>query len=473
MHNPGQHAPTLWLRRMARLFIAGALAGAIVPASAQISPALTALRPIKGISYQPSPSDDCQLQTQYKDVEPCKGLGGYNPTYFDTDFFNTDFALLWGPGTAATPGRNDLAALKAQGINFLHLYNWNAQRDHSTFLTAVQAAGMKIMAPVSNYTACLIVGGCQSVVTGSYQNAYNNVQAIFNQVYPNGALTPHPAIGAWGIFNEYDYNSIDPANVAFVIQAILAMETARGVTATLPFMVPASNAVNSGSSFAWFQTAQALYQAIPANAGRGIPPGVLANIAVSFTLQNAQVNATTTYGGVSVGPVPPNFWTTRYIATVNPFTSGPTINAFITDAAQFQSAFPNAAVSASGQTWNATWNSLPPLFLSEMGINIGGSGGPGTPATQATWVLSQLKCTNPWATDPTSTTNGYFLGSNVFEFEYEGDNGHWGMFTFPTPVSYTPATTTTGASYRVDVLNAQPAWTSVKQGFEYTTKTCS
>ncbi len=335
---------------------------------------------------------------------------------------------------------------------------------------------MKIMVPVSNYTACQIVGGCQGVGAGSYQNAYNNVQAIFNQVYPGGSLTPHPAIGAWGIFNEYDYNSIDPANVAFVIQAILAMETARGVTATLPFMVPASNAVNSGpTAAAWFQTAQALYQAIPANAGRGIPPGVLANIAVSFTLQNAQVNATTTYGGVTVGPVPANFWTTRYIATVNPFTSGPTINAYITDAAQFQSAFPNAQVSASGQTWNAAWNSLPPLFLSEMGINIGGSGNgsPGTPTTQAAWVLSQLKCTNPWAADPTSTPNGYFLGSNVFEFEYEGANGRWGMFTFPTPLNYTTATTTTGASYRVDVLSAQPAWTSVQQGFAYTTKTCS
>ncbi len=472
MHVHRRFAPGS-LRAFAPLLLAAMLASATIPVAAQISPASTALRPIKGISYQPSPSDDCQLQTQYNNVQPCQGLGGYNPTYYDTDFYNTDFALLWGPGTQATPGRNDLATLQAQGVNFLHLYNWNAQRDHSTFLTAVQSAGMKIMVPVSNYTACLIVGGCQGVGAGSYQNAYNNVQAIFNQVYPNGSLTPHAAIGAWGIFNEYDYNNIDPVNVAFVIQAILALETARGVTATLPFMVPASNAVNASSQYAWFQTAQALYQAIPANASRSIPPGVLANIAVSFTLQNAQVNGTTSYGGVTVGAVPASFWSTRYIATVNPFTSGPTINAYITDAAQFQSAFPNAQVSASGQTWNAAWNSLPPLFLSEMGINIGGSGNPGTPQTQAAWVLSQLQCTNPWASDPTSTPNGYFLGSNVFEFEYEGANGRWGMFTFPTPLSFTTGTTTSGATYRVDVLSAQPAWASVSAGFAYTTKTCS
>jgi hypothetical protein len=35
----------------------------------------------------------------------------------------------------------------------------------------------------------------------------------------NGGTTPHAGVGVWGIFNEYDYNNIDPANVAFVIQA--------------------------------------------------------------------------------------------------------------------------------------------------------------------------------------------------------------------------------------------------------------
>src|SRR5262249_10178701 len=155
-----------------------------------------------------------------------------NPTYYDTDFYNVDFQLLWGPGPSNT-GRNDLATLKAQGINFLHLYNWNPQRDHGSFLDAVVANGMKLMLPISNYTDCLIVGGCQGVApgAGSYQNAYNNVQAIFNQAYPNGGKTPHPAIGAWGVFNEYDYNNINPVNIAFVIQAILQLEANAGIPA--------------------------------------------------------------------------------------------------------------------------------------------------------------------------------------------------------------------------------------------------
>ena len=96
MHVHRRFAPGSW-RALTPLLLAATLASATVPVDAQISPALTALRPIKGISYQPSPSDDCQLQTQYNNVQPCQGLNGYNSTYYDTDFYNTDFALLWGP----------------------------------------------------------------------------------------------------------------------------------------------------------------------------------------------------------------------------------------------------------------------------------------------------------------------------------------------------------------------------------------
>ena len=110
-----------------------------------------------------------------------------------------------------------------------------------------------------------------------------------------------------------------------------------------------------------------------------------------------------------------------------------------------------------------------------MGVNIGGSAPPGqaTPQTQAAWVLKQLQCTNPWAVDATSTPSGYFIGSNVFEFEYEGTNGQWGMWIFPTPVAFTTGQTTSGQTYRIDTLNAQPAWASVLTGFQATAKSCS
>lgn len=451
------------LTRLAALSL-GVLA--VLPAAAQIPANLLSLRPIKGVSYQPSPSDDCQLQSQQCTT--------FNGVYYDTDFYNTDFALLWGPGTATNPGRDDLKTLKDQGVNFLHIYNWNPQRDHGPFLDAVATHGMKLTVPVSNYTACLIVGGCQGVGAGSYLNAYNNIKAIFNQVYGTNNK-PHPAAAVWAIYNEYDYNGIDPTNVAFAIQAILKLENDAGIAAAdrLPFVVPVSNAVNSGSSQPYFQTAQAIYQAIP-NANPSIPAGVVAIIAASVALQNANINNTTSYGGVNVGAMPSTFWGTRFIATVNPFTSGPTINAYITQASQFQSSFPAAVVITTAQTWNAAWNTLPPLFLTEMGINIGGSGptpSTGTTATQATWVLLQLQCTNPWAVDATSTPQGYFLGSNIFEFEYEGVNGRWGMFVFPSPLVYTTGTTTGGQSYRVDTLNAQLAWASVASGFQATSKT--
>jgi hypothetical protein len=40
-------------------------------------------------------------------------------------------------------------------------------------------------------------------------------------------------------------------------------------------------------------------------------------------------------------------------------------------------------------------------------------------------------------------------------------------------VVFTTATTTTGATYRIDKLDAQPAWASVLTGFQSTAKSCS
>ena len=87
-------------------------------------------------------------------------------------------------------------------------------------------------------------------------------------------------------------------------------------------------------------------------------------------------------------------------------------------------------------------------------------------------MLKQLQCTIPWAINATSTPQGYFLGTTIFEFLNEDANGRWGMQVFATPASFTPATTTGGATYRVDQLSAQPAWANVATGFKATAKTC-
>jgi hypothetical protein len=469
-------------------FMAG-LAGAdgAMAQSGTIPPSLLTLRPVKAISYQPSPSDDCLWQAKHC-PNPNPPPPNNDATYYDSDFYNTDFPNLWGSGSASN-GRNDLATISASGANLLHIYSWNPQRHHTSFLDAANAAGLKVMIPITNYTACAISGGCQGIqpAQASYQTAYNIIQGTFNEIYANNGSTPHPAAAVWAIFNEYDLNSIDPKNVVFAMQAIMQLEVQAGVTGAnrLPFVVPVSNAVNnqaSGTQPAYFANAEALYLALnTTKTDATIPPGVLSIVALSVAMQNAATNATVSYRAaadatpVSVAAMPADFWRTRYIATVNPFSDGPTLNRYITDAGQFQSAFPGANVTAGSYTWNAAWNTLPPLFFSESGINIAGSASPpslGTPQTQAAFVLKQLQCTIPWAIDATSTPQGYFLGTTIFEFLNEDANGRWGMQVFASPASFALATTTGGATYRVDQLSAQPAWANVATGFKATAKTC-
>src|SRR6185295_4811493 len=117
--------------------------GHFLGGGAMAAPDISKLRPMKGIAYEPAPSDDTQLQ-----VPP---FNQFNAVYYDTDFYNSDFAALWGPDGG---GRNDLLTMKNAGINFLHIYNWNPGRNHTSFLDAVNANGMKVMIPISNYTNC-------------------------------------------------------------------------------------------------------------------------------------------------------------------------------------------------------------------------------------------------------------------------------------------------------------------------------
>ena len=487
-------------RNLGGLVCSALLLGCVVPgltgageAMAQagtIPPSLLTLRPVKAVSYQPSPSDDCLWQAKHcPNPNPTPTNPNNDATYFDSDFYNADFPSLWGTGSASN-GRNDLATIQASGANLLHIYSWNPQRNHKSFLDAANAAKLKVMIPITNYTACTISGGCQGIppAKASYQVAYNVIRDTFKEIYANGGSMPHPAAAVWSIFNEYDLNSIDPKNIAFAIQAILQLESLAGVTGAnrLPFVVPVSNAIHnqaSGAQPIYFANAEALYLAMAGNVSKTdatIPPGLLPIVALSVALQNAATNATTSYKAaadatpVTVGAMPADFWQKRHIATVNPFSDGPTLNRYVIDAGQFQSAFPGTNVTAQGITWTAAWNSLPPLFFSESGVNISGSapGGAGNAQTQAAFVLKQLQCTMPWAVDASSTPQGYFLGTTIFEFTNEDANGHWGMFVFPTPVNFTTATTTGGATYRVDQLSAQPAWANVATGFQATAKAC-
>ena len=450
-----------------------ALMPAPVLAQTAIAPNLTKLRPIKCIAYDPKPSDFRQ------------------DAYFDSDFFNSDFTAIWGDD--GQPGaRNDLKTFAGAKLNLLHLYDWNAQRaNHTAALDAAQALGIKVMVPISNFTAGTIIGrtpGCDTCKHG-YKQAFELVRGIFNQVYLDGK-TPHAAAAMWGIFNEYDLNSVNPVDVAFVAQAILTLENEAGIAPEnrLPITAPVSFAI-------WYADARkdmpremnaafarAAQQWLVTNPGKNVttdlpvdlPGAVLAILAVSNALSDAQ--AITSYqskfdtaGPVAVSAVPADFWKTRWIASMNPFSPGATLVTYITDAAQFQSAFPGST----------NFDTLPPLFFGEMGRSQldTRSAMPGPPPTcgadclanQAAWVRDQVELTNSLASNPASTTGGYFLGSCVFQHTFV-DAAKYQVFDTTGAFSNRAAAPgapfpATGKEWRVDQLTPLPVWTSVVNGY--------
>jgi hypothetical protein len=474
----------------AGLTVSLAVALVATPALAQssIPPNLTQLRPIKCIAYDPKPSDFPQN------------------AYFDSDFFNSDFTGIWGDD--GQPGaRNDLKTFADAKLNLLHLYNWNAQRvDHTSFLDAALAKGMKVMVPVNNFTAGTIVGqtpGCDC--PWGYQAAFNIISGIFNQVYVNGSKAPHPAAAMWGIYNEYDLNRINPVDVAFVAQVIITLEDAAGIPAAnrLPITAPVSDAIWYADSRPGAMTremnvafARAASDWLKTNPGKNVttaqptqlPGAVLSILAVANALSDAQ--ATTSYqskfdtkGAVNVSAVPADFWKTRWIATSNPFQSGATLENYITNPAQFQSAFPGTTA----------FNTLPPLFFGEMGraqkdtyytLHPPPPSPPAPPpppwnpafcddeckAAQAAYVLDQVTVTNRLASNAANTPQGYFLGSCFFQHSFVDASNYEAWDVVPGSFATRNASSTApfpaaGKSWRIDVLKPLPVWTSVTQGY--------
>jgi hypothetical protein len=75
-------------------------------------------RPMLGVAYTAEPSDynntapiGNPARNVCNDPSACK--------YFDSDFTNADFSLLWGPA-----GRDDLDAIRKLKMNFIALYDW-------------------------------------------------------------------------------------------------------------------------------------------------------------------------------------------------------------------------------------------------------------------------------------------------------------------------------------------------------------
>lgn len=464
--------------------LACVLAFIALPVAAQtIPPNLTQLRPIRCIAYDPKPSDF------------------YQDAYFDSDFFNSDFKGIWG--NDGEPGaRNDLKTFQDAKLNLLHLYNWNPQRvDHTSFLDAAKDKGLKVMVPINNFTAQTITGttpGCPTCPRG-YTPAFDVISKIFKQVYGDGT-TPHPAAAMWGIYNEYDLNRIDPTDVAFVAQTILTLEDAAGIPAAnrLPITAPVSDAIwyaqSRGSMPRTMDAAfaRAAQQWLLTNPGKNVttpepvqlPGAVLAILAIANALSDGQHRDTyqSPYDQIKVSLVPADFWKTRWIASSNPFRDGVALADYVTNPAQFQSAFPGTTA----------FNTLPPLFFGEMGRSQkdtfnelwAAAHQPSPPpppawpqncdatcmAAQADWVQKQIQATDSLAKNAGSTPQGYFLGSCFFQHSFvdasnfEAFDTIAGQFATrgPSPTAPFPAA---GKPWRVDVLTPLPVWTSVTTGY--------
>ncbi len=186
-------------------------------------------RPLHSVAYTPEPADyDAKFTCPYPDG--CK--------YFDSDFYNADFKLLWGPG-----GRNDLKTLREIHVNNLHLYDWSTCRDHKSFLKHAEDNGLTVWVPFSNYN-----------VSDPFDPARRaNIENIVREIYDldqrnNGRKTHHGAAVIWGIGNEYDINGYPAANVAQVARIVVDLENAAGIpdSEKLVFTSPVSFAALNG-----------------------------------------------------------------------------------------------------------------------------------------------------------------------------------------------------------------------------------
>ncbi len=404
------------------------------PAASPVAQFVDQYRPIRGFSYEPSPSNWASARVP-----------------FDSDYYNNDFSAMWGQG-----GRDDLKTMSSIGGNLLHIYNWNPQRDHQRFLNYAAANKIGVTIPISNYTSCIMHNGCEG--TG-YKNAYDNIKNIFDEIYlPGNDKKPHRAAAIWGLFNEIDYNGINPQDVVFAVQAVLDLEKKAGIAEadTLPFFVSTSDAIVDGQS-----------------AGIGVTRQVRDALLASSKTSTKKVWGNMPFG---LDPIPDDFWRTRYVASTNPFQDATQLSKIIFE--KWPAAF----------TGDTKWNTLPPLFFGEMGRDATTPGPtPPTPdqyQSTAKYIRDELRCTNPTATSG-SSPGGYFLGAAMFEFTQEFKESPnpdlppdknppyawWGLQA-AIPGQSTNESTSYGATYLLDKLDPKATWTAVTNSFADTVQVC-
>jgi hypothetical protein len=447
-----EHKPQKTARRPAVEALEGRLLLSVETASQRLSSFLPQ-GPIKGLCYTPEPSDD-------PTPPPVQ--------YFDSDFWNNNFTPMWSsqkniPGFTTSGnsvnGRGDLATFQSLGVNFLHLYDWNPQRNHGSFLAAAAADGMTVNVPISNYVFTLLM------VSSSSETQLQFVQQVFQQVYPNlqsRNTAPAAGISMWTIGNEPDNSGgqITPQEVAEVAQMIVYCETQAGIPDAnqLPIAVPLSWATSyGGTSFSnptpSVGAVEALYAAfVQANSG-------------SSSFSATEVGGSS----VTVGPLPSNFFTTRFVWANNPI-GNQQVNFFL----GVNSPHNIPPWPAYNQPQNTdepiNWTQVP-MFFTELGPSSLGNS-VAQQKLQAKILAAQLADVKR-AESGGNDTN--FYGATVFQFldqiaHKSGPEAHFGIETFNTAKGYQPITDSVsppggGSTWRLDYLQTKLAFATVMNAF--------
>ncbi len=336
-------------------------------------------RPIKGICYKPGPHD-------YRE-------GAVGTIYEDSDFYNEDFKQLWGDA-----GRNDIVNLRAAGVNFVHLYDWNqpgSGRNHSTFLDYCQNHSMFTAYPISAYFVNEIGNGNSSSAAW--------IRNMVNEAYPGGAH--HPALLMIALGNEFDLGLMgqDATKVAKTAKLIIDIENELNIPESekLAFTAPVSFALHEDSV-------------------EGLK--ALKDLKAAFEAQG-------------IGDVFKN----RFVISINPFKDGPAAATFAKDT------FPTAIKEINDGV------EIPFVFF-EYGKEIGND--VTNEDQQAAYNDTQLSSVMPIAYSDS------FLGLCFFETENSiwksGTEGTFGVYKIKTNDNNGTGVTTNGTHYPVDEWQEKP-----------------
>ena len=99
------------------------------------------------------------------------------------DYFTQEYAWIW---------QRDLPLMKAMGATTIRIYGWKAPADHTAFLDAVHAAGLKVL--VTYY-----LGDAEESPVRTVADRNRIIQQFVAQVY---RYRDHPAILMWSFGNE-------------------------------------------------------------------------------------------------------------------------------------------------------------------------------------------------------------------------------------------------------------------------------